>query len=234
MSVTITILYDNRLDNCSLQEGMGFSALIEFEGKKMLFDTGGDYHAFSSNLEALGIPYREITHLLFSHRHWDHIAGIKAIAQKVSEGVPLYVPKSFPKKFLPLNLSKHIVNSFEEIAPNIYSLVLRGGFWLYEQTLIVKTPQGIGIITGCAHAGIDHIVQIASQHVPGDIFFVLGGFHLRRALASRRRKIIQKFQELGVQNVAPCHCSGDTFIRECEETYSSHFFRVGTGTRLIF
>lgn len=38
---TLTIIYDNRTMNPSLKGGFGFSCIIEFGHKKVLFDTGG-------------------------------------------------------------------------------------------------------------------------------------------------------------------------------------------------
>ena len=77
MTVKITVIYDNRCDKSHLKEGWGFSALIEYEGSKILFDTGGDSPAFLFNAHALQLPFDQITHLAFSHKHWDHIAGFK-------------------------------------------------------------------------------------------------------------------------------------------------------------
>ncbi|MBI5346357.1 MAG: MBL fold metallo-hydrolase [Chlamydiae bacterium] len=216
----------------------GFSALVEYEGSKILFDAGGDAAAFSLNADKMQLSYSEITHLLFSHRHWDHIAGFKEIVGKVGPNAALYVPKTFPW-FLLRNGSARlkktkIVKSFEAIAPNIYSLVLRGGFWLYEQALILKTPEGLGIITGCAHPGIIQVIKAAKQHLQAKISFVLGGFHLLSDRAESRSNIVKQFQDLNVKKVAPCHCTGDHFIRQFYEAYGPNFFKAGTGTVLTF
>lgn len=155
MTVKISILYDNRCDNCQLQECWGFSALVEYDGNKLLFDTGGNLATFSSNAEKMNLPYKEITQLVLSHWHWDHIAGFQEIAARLSNNAVLYVPKMFPwfllRKGATYFKKKKVVRSFEAIAPNIYSLVLRGGFCLYEQALVLETPKGLGIITGCGH-----------------------------------------------------------------------------------
>jgi 7,8-dihydropterin-6-yl-methyl-4-(beta-D-ribofuranosyl)aminobenzene 5'-phosphate synthase len=131
-------------------------------------------------------------------------------------------------------LRTKVVRSFEAIAPNIYSLVLRGGFWLYEQALVLKTAEGLGIITGCAHPGIIQIVKTAQQHLQAEISFVLGGFHQFSEPEERSADIVKQFQALNVQKAAPCHCSGDPLIRQFQEAYGSHFFKVGTGTVLTF
>ncbi len=238
MSVKITVLYDNRCDNRHLQEGWGFSALIEFEGAKILFDTGGDPVAFFSNADQIRLPYSEITHLLFSHKHWDHIAGFKKIVSRMNREAILYVPKTFPRLLIK-NASSHlrqtkVVKSFETIAPNIYSLVLRGGFWLYEQTLVLKTSNGLGIITGCAHPGITKILQEAQRQLKDDIAFVVGGFHYVFSPGEACAPLVQEFQKLHVQKVAPCHCSGDHLIRRFQEAYGPNCLKVGTGTILSF
>lgn len=238
MPVKITVLYDNRCDDRSLQEGWGFSALIEHDGSKILFDTGGDPAAFLSNLERKQLSLNAVTHLVFSHRHWDHIAGFKEIAERVGDDTSLYVPKTFPWFLLKSSSSRFaqakIVRTFEEITPNVYALVLRGGFWLYELSLVTKTPQGLGVITGCAHPGIIHILKEAQEHLQSDINFVLGGFHLLFSPATKCRDIVNQLQALNVQKVAPCHCSGDHLIRMLQDAYGSNFSKVGTGSVLTF
>lgn len=238
MSVTITILYDNRSDNCLLQEGWGFSALIEYLGFKILFDTGSDAEAFSKNAALLQLPYQKITHLLFSHKHSDHITGFKKIVEMMGKDTALYLPKTFPW-LLVRHGSKHlknttVVRSFEAIAPHIYSLVLRGGFWMYEQALILKTPKGLGIITGCAHPGIVEIIKAAQNKLQDTVAFVLGGFHQFRSSSDECAQIVQQFQKIGVQKAAPCHCSGDMLINQFQEAYGENFCKVGTGTVLTF
>lgn len=235
MPIQITVLYDNHCDNCHLQEGWGFSALVKYEGMQILFDTGGDYDAFISNANKLQLSYHEISHLMFSHRHWDHVAGFKEIIKKIPEGTPLYVPRTFPwslRRNAASCLKTNIIDSFQEIAPNIYSLVLRGGFFLYEQVLIVKTAKGLCIITGCAHPGIVNIIKEAQKHLSAPIFFVMGGFHLLKKSEQYCRDVVHQFQALGVQNVGPCHCSGEYLIEEFQKAYGSNFFKIGTGTTL--
>lgn len=238
MTVKITILYDNRCDNCALQEGWGFSAFIEYDGLRILFDTGGEAEALVSNVDKMSLPFKEVTHLLFSHRHWDHIAGFKEIIRKISPETELYVPRTFPWMLVRWGSSclkkAKVVRSFETIAPNVYSLVLRGGFWLYEQALILKTSEGLGIITGCAHPGIIQILKAAREHLQTDISFVLGGFHQLFSPAEQSANIVKQFQMMKVQKVAPCHCSGDHLIRQFQEAYGSNFFKIGTGTILNF
>lgn len=235
--VRITMLYENRCGDPRLQEGWGFSALVEYRESRILFDTGGDTRSFAMNAEKLNLPYQQITHLLFSHRHWDHISGFLEIVKKMPSSAALYLPKTFPP-LLRRKAARHLktttVRSFQQIGPEIYSLVLRGGFWLYEQVLVLKTPQGLGIITGCAHPGIVQIVEAAQQHLGDKIAFVVGGFHMLFTAPERTAGVVEKLQTLGVEKVAPCHCSGDHVIRQFQNAYGARCLQVGTGTTLTF
>ena len=66
MNLKFTIIYENNKDNLALQEGFGFSCLIEWNNTKILFDTGGNQIAFFSNIKKLNIDLKNITHIISS------------------------------------------------------------------------------------------------------------------------------------------------------------------------
>ena len=95
MSVKITTLIENMPD----QEGKlcyehGFSAFIEFDGKKLLFDTG-QTGAFVENAKALGIDLSQIDVVVLSHGHYDHTGGVPALLTQLKKKTPLYIGKEF-------------------------------------------------------------------------------------------------------------------------------------------
>lgn len=98
----------------------------------------------------------------------------------------------------------------------------------------MKTPKGLGIITGCSHPGIVQIVKAAQEHLQSNVYFVLGGFHQLFTPAKQSSGIVKQFQDLNVQRVAPCHCSGDHLIRQFQDAFGSNFSKIGTGTVLNF
>jgi 7,8-dihydropterin-6-yl-methyl-4-(beta-D-ribofuranosyl)aminobenzene 5'-phosphate synthase len=230
--IKITIIYDNCKENRDLQEGWGFSALVEIGYRKILFDTGNDRDAFFSNLEKLGIDCGEITDVVFSHKHDDHIAGCEEILGKIREDCKVYLPKGFPSKLVPKNLQIQKVLDFQEIEKNVFSMVLKGGILLHEQSLILQTEKGLVIITGCAHPGITKILESAQKRLKAPLYLVLGGFHLFRKDCQYIEKIVNRFQALGVTRVAPCHCSGEPAIRKFQEAYQQDFCKIGTGSIL--
>jgi 7,8-dihydropterin-6-yl-methyl-4-(beta-D-ribofuranosyl)aminobenzene 5'-phosphate synthase len=228
----IRIIYDNRKDNLKMQEGWGFSCIIEVDHRKILFDTGADKEAFFANLQHLKISPEEITDAVFSHKHGDHVAGMEEILGRIKGKVRLFVPKGFPVPRLPPLVQMTCVSDFHQIDTHVYSLVLKGGFRLYEQALILRTGQGLAIITGCAHPGIIRIIEIVKERLNEPIHLVLGGFHLFRKNRTSIDTIVDRFKTLQVERVAPCHCSGDVAIAQFENAYSDSFYRTGTGTVL--
>jgi 7,8-dihydropterin-6-yl-methyl-4-(beta-D-ribofuranosyl)aminobenzene 5'-phosphate synthase len=54
-----TIIYDAFGNSEHLKKDWGFSVLIEYAGKKILFDTGNDSKVFAANARELNVDLRE-------------------------------------------------------------------------------------------------------------------------------------------------------------------------------
>lgn len=229
--ISIKILYDNCKESEELQNGWGFSALIEFGNRKILFDTGKDSEAFLSNAKKMQVDLQEVSDVIFSHKHSDHTAGCREILEKLKRDCQVHLPKGFPRKLVPQHMQIHS-SDFQQIDEGIFTMVLKGGLFLYEQVLILRTENGLVIVTGCAHPGITHILEAARAKLNAPIHFVLGGFHLFRKTSSFTGKIVNQFKAMGVKKVAPCHCSGKQTIEQFKEAYSQDFYRVSAGTVL--
>src|SRR5262249_16859882 len=65
----ITVLYDAFGKTSTMKKDWGFSALIEYGGKRVLFDTGNNGEIFAHNVEAKGIDLRQLDFAVVSHRH---------------------------------------------------------------------------------------------------------------------------------------------------------------------
>ena len=68
----ITILYDAFGMPSGLTKDWGFSALIEYCGKTILFDTGNNAEVFMHNVGALKVDLSNLDFVVLSHRHGDH------------------------------------------------------------------------------------------------------------------------------------------------------------------
>jgi 7,8-dihydropterin-6-yl-methyl-4-(beta-D-ribofuranosyl)aminobenzene 5'-phosphate synthase len=69
----------------------GFSALVHYNGKTILFDTGNTAAGFEHNVKALGIDLKLVDIAVLSHRHLDHISGFDYMLQ-VKPEVKAYLP----------------------------------------------------------------------------------------------------------------------------------------------
>ncbi|WP_395818572.1 MBL fold metallo-hydrolase [Archangium minus] len=87
----VTILYDGFGKPSDLRKDWGFAALIEYEGKRILFDTGNNPEHFAHNVQRLGVDLTDLDFVVISHRHGDHASGLKHLLE-VNPDVPIYVP----------------------------------------------------------------------------------------------------------------------------------------------
>jgi 7,8-dihydropterin-6-yl-methyl-4-(beta-D-ribofuranosyl)aminobenzene 5'-phosphate synthase len=87
----VTILNDAFGDRAQLEQDWGYAALIEFEGKRILFDTGDNIEVFRKNVEAMHVDLTHLDMVIVSHAHGDHTSGLRYVLSK-NPAVKLYVP----------------------------------------------------------------------------------------------------------------------------------------------
>jgi len=229
----ITIVYDNQLHDKSLKSGWGFSCLIERSGKKILFDTGDNLEKLSFNLNSLQISPQDFQAIVLSHNHWDHTGGLSAVVGK-NKDCTLYFGKSYPASFQEKIKSERVNFVLAEDMRTIFEGVFvgpeMGSLSLREIPLTVQTDKGLVIITGCAHPGILKIAQRIKEELNKNIYLVLGGFHLGMSLGLNA--IVEGFKKMGVEKVAPCHCTGERAINLFKERFKEDFIRVGAGLKI--
>jgi 7,8-dihydropterin-6-yl-methyl-4-(beta-D-ribofuranosyl)aminobenzene 5'-phosphate synthase len=88
----ITILYDAFGKSPTMKKDWGFAALIEYGGKRILFDTGNNSEIFAHNVKAKGVDLTKLDFAIVSHRHGDHMGGLNYLLS-VNPGVKIYVPQ---------------------------------------------------------------------------------------------------------------------------------------------
>jgi 7,8-dihydropterin-6-yl-methyl-4-(beta-D-ribofuranosyl)aminobenzene 5'-phosphate synthase len=88
----ITVLYDAFGKTSEMKKDWGFSALIEYGDKRILFDTGNNAEIFAHNVAAKGIDLTKLDFAIVSHRHGDHTSGLSHVL-KVNPTVKIYAPQ---------------------------------------------------------------------------------------------------------------------------------------------
>jgi metal-dependent hydrolase (beta-lactamase superfamily II) len=79
-AASITTLFDAFGKPSDLRRGWGYSSLVEYGGRRILFDTGSNAAGFEHNVKLLGVDLKTLHFVVLSHRHNDHTAGLTTCA----------------------------------------------------------------------------------------------------------------------------------------------------------
>jgi 7,8-dihydropterin-6-yl-methyl-4-(beta-D-ribofuranosyl)aminobenzene 5'-phosphate synthase len=230
----LTVLYDNTAASDRCAADWGFSALIEGFGGTVLFDAGTKEEVFRGNVEALGIDLSKVNAVVISHDHGDHTGGLPVLLRK-KPGIPVHVPAFARPDFLAalkeLGGQAVPVNEARALYPGVLSTGDLGEA-IHEQALVLDTPRGLVVVTGCAHPGIVPLLERARAIGKKDVWMVLGGFHLKDTPAPDVERIVGRFRELGVKRVGASHCTGDAAIQVFRKVFGPDFVELGAGRRI--
>jgi 7,8-dihydropterin-6-yl-methyl-4-(beta-D-ribofuranosyl)aminobenzene 5'-phosphate synthase len=87
----ITILFDAFGVPSDLKRGWGYAAFIEYDGRRVLFDTGSKSADFAYNASALKVDLKRLDFVVLTHRHDDHTAGLNHVLRE-NPSVKVYTP----------------------------------------------------------------------------------------------------------------------------------------------
>jgi len=234
--VEIRIVYDNTAAEAGFTEDWGFSAAVSAADARILFDSGADADVFMRHLQKLGIDPASITAAVISHHHADHRGGIFRFVLK-NRSVPVYFLDSFPRNVFELawavGMRLRRVKGPAEIAPGVFTTGEIDGR-IPEQALVVESPLGLVILVGCGHPGVAKMVETAArQHPSPKIRLVLGGFHMMRWSEEQIQTEIERLKALGVEQVAPAHCTGEKAKRLFRRAWGRNYLAAGAGRRIV-
>jgi 7,8-dihydropterin-6-yl-methyl-4-(beta-D-ribofuranosyl)aminobenzene 5'-phosphate synthase len=84
-SLKITVLVTNVAGDPKAGDGeWGYSALVEADGHRILYDTGASPDLVLRNARALKIDLSDVEDVVLSHNHWDHVGGLLALRRELS------------------------------------------------------------------------------------------------------------------------------------------------------
>ena len=66
----------------------GYSALVEIDGRKFLFDTGANPDLVLKNAKTLGVDLSQVEDVVISHNHDDHTGGLIALRRELMKTNP--------------------------------------------------------------------------------------------------------------------------------------------------
>jgi len=236
--VRITTLYDNTTAVAGTQPGWGFAALVEVDGQRVLFDTGGDAAILRHNVAALGIDLSRLDAVVLSHEHWDHTKGLAVLGAHA--GLPVYYPAAADPKSPWLGdleragVQRRPVTTRTEVVPGVWVSAEMAAATVHEIALTIATDEGLVVLVGCAHPGPVAMVQQIRQRTGRPVLMILGGWHLLQSTAPQISSTLAAFKAEGVRYAGPTHCTGDTAIAMTRQAYGEQFVEGGVGAAVQF
>jgi 7,8-dihydropterin-6-yl-methyl-4-(beta-D-ribofuranosyl)aminobenzene 5'-phosphate synthase len=231
----LTILFDNVPGREELTPLWGFSCHVSDGSWNWLFDTGSNGRVLLKNARKLGIELSQVSALVLSHPHWDHVGGVDTVIEEAPL-VRIYAPAS---------LSRHWVSDLEwmsggvttvgeepmRLFDDVYSTGMMGE--VGEQAVVFYSPAGPVVLTGCAHPGIVSIVARAVEMTGEPPALVVGGFHLMESDRSTIDETIRGLISLGVRRVCPTHCTGEYATEMIRKAFGNDFLDGGLGKSIL-
>jgi 7,8-dihydropterin-6-yl-methyl-4-(beta-D-ribofuranosyl)aminobenzene 5'-phosphate synthase len=78
-----------------------------------------------------------------------------------------------------------------------------------DQSLVLNTPHGLVLITGCGHAGVINILTFSRNAFPKtSVYAIVGGLHLFAASDTQVDWTADKLKEFGLAYLVGAHCTG--------------------------
>jgi 7,8-dihydropterin-6-yl-methyl-4-(beta-D-ribofuranosyl)aminobenzene 5'-phosphate synthase len=85
-ALKVTVLVTNLAGDAHEGDGeWGFSALVEVDGRKILYDTGSSPDMALRNAKALKIDLSDVEDVVLSHNHFDHVGGLLTLRRELSK-----------------------------------------------------------------------------------------------------------------------------------------------------
>jgi 7,8-dihydropterin-6-yl-methyl-4-(beta-D-ribofuranosyl)aminobenzene 5'-phosphate synthase len=156
--IVLTNLYDAfGAERSGLTQDFGFSCIVRYRGKTILFDAGTDSETFQRNLKMLKVDAKKIDIAVLSHGHYDHMGGFDYLLS-VNPKVKIYLPNDF------FSLGAPVKFPFRETEPDAAKMLPRDeqyfrGERVVEGMLTVPTGR-------FSEANVEYLTE-AKEILPG-------------------------------------------------------------------
>lgn len=128
-----------------------------------------------------------------------------------------------------------LIDETTEIIPGITLISLvsdaPGTKELKELSLAMDTPEGVVLLVGCSHPGIEKIVEAAAALNP-KIRLIAGGFHLVVTSDDVISRTVAVLREYDVRGIAPGHCTGEPTFAALKQAFGTRYLYAGVGSSL--
>jgi 7,8-dihydropterin-6-yl-methyl-4-(beta-D-ribofuranosyl)aminobenzene 5'-phosphate synthase len=247
-------LYEEARISEEFISGHGVSYLIRTDSATILLDLGNNpdqlaVAPYAQNMRTLGIDWEEIDRIVISHPHPDHVGGTEAWRQNTINFGELPGGVGDLLVFIPTKMNytgaAHAtiptlpgpavgttgVISYPEVFP--LSLSEPKGS---EQALVINVSgQGLVLVTGCGHPGLEKLVTRAESLYGQTVIGVVGGLHYGDATAEQVEPHIRFLQSRQPKLVALSpHDSGPLALEAFQSAFGNSYHTLRTGEVIQF
>jgi 7,8-dihydropterin-6-yl-methyl-4-(beta-D-ribofuranosyl)aminobenzene 5'-phosphate synthase len=232
----ISVLTDNHPGARTPAEH-GLSYLIEYDGIRILFDTGQS-DMFLKNAEAMNVSLANIDKIILSHGHFDHGNGLSYL----SGHRLLCHPGCFVKRYRksdrsyiglkdtgdelsgkfelitstkPVRISEKIL--FLGEIPRLTSFESRTTSFVFEDwtsdyvqddsAVALLLSEGLFVVTGCGHAGIVNTLEHAKKVTGINSISGIMGGFHLKEIDNQTKQTIRYLKKNKVKHILPSHCT---------------------------
>jgi len=217
--IKVSVLIDDRIcRNKNVKAVHGLSLYIEFRDKHILFDTGPNPDILQFNVEKLDVDLELLDYVVISHEHPDHYSGLPYIGW-TTPLLKTYIPYGSWETIGLLakknDLQPIEVNDWLELDNNItITKPIHGP--PYEHFLVTIDNGGLIVFTGCFHPN-PFVLRDIAKRFNTRIKYLIGGLHFSNGPQHVIDTAINVFEEIGIEKIAPLHCTHDRLINRLKE-----------------
>jgi 7,8-dihydropterin-6-yl-methyl-4-(beta-D-ribofuranosyl)aminobenzene 5'-phosphate synthase len=101
-----------------------------------------------------------------------------------------------------------------------------------DQALLIDAPQGVIVLLGCGHSGVENTLRRAAALSGRDrVRVLIGGMHLLHASPDRLKRTGDALERYGVALIAPCHCTGSAAVDDLRGRFGTRVVECSGGSR---
>ncbi|MGS0764330.1 MBL fold metallo-hydrolase [Syntrophomonas curvata] len=129
-------------------------------------------------------------------------------------------------------------NSFEDTGANFKMMIagkIQDDPLLDDSALIIDHPDGLIIVSGCAHSGMVNIIEHACRKTNRQqVLAFVGGTHLINASRERIEKTITALQSFTISKIVVSHCTGFYAASQLYQALGERVSKGEAGMRFEF
>ena len=232
----LTVLTENTASGEFMAE-FGLSYFIEYDNKKILFDTGHT-DVFLKNAKKLNIDIEQLKTVVLSHGHWDHGNGLKYMQNKelichpnvfikryhkndkINIGLDLSyeeLKKRYNIKVSkePYSISDNIIflgeiprlNSYEAQTTTFIDENKNEDFIMDDSALAIIVNKELVVVSGCAHSGICNTIEYAKRVTGIKKLRAVIGGFHLAEVNRQTKETIKYFKQQQIKYILPSHCT---------------------------